>query len=544
MNREFTVAVLGFAAATVVLTFPQAVALTTHVGPHYDSLFSIWRLAWIAHQLPSEPSGLFNANIFYPEPLTLAYSDAILFQGLIAAPFLWIGINPVLIHNVMVLATFVASGAAMFWLVRNFTSSASAGFVAGMIFAFQPYRFGHYSQLELLSGWWIPIAFWLFERAIVSASVTRWSLLGLVVALQTWSSIYYGVFLATALGIVTVVRLGRRGDVRPAGLHKAMVIGVLAGAALVVPYLSPYLKTRPIVGERSVADVTTWSPHPGAYLVTTRDNWLYGRVFGDRAHPEGILFPGVTALVLLCAGAFPPINRSRLAYVVLLLLSFDLSLGFNGFTYPILYAVVLPYQALRVPARLFILVAAALSVLAGCGFARFQNFCRSRLHRRLLAGVVITFIALESATMPLALEPVPTPESVYRWLSRQPRSVVLEWPFPKPSALGFTFDPTYMYFSIGHWQPLVNGYSGFHPPSYIRLLDSLAPFPNEDGIAALRKLGVTYVILHRDFAPGEWDGVNQALRESPGVRLVMTDGPRKDAIIVAVYEIAGDDPSK
>lgn len=112
---------------------------------------------------------------------------------------------------------------------------------------------------------------------------------------------------------------------------------------------------------------------------------------------------------------------------------------------------------------------------------------------------------------------------------------MLEWPFPKPSRLGFTSDPTFMYFSTGHWQQLVNGYSGFHPSSYIRLLDTLTPFPNPAGIAALKRLGVDYLILHRDLAPDEWENVNEALRANPGVRLVMTDSEMKETI--AVYEV-------
>jgi len=544
MVRQIAVVVVGFAAATAILTYPQVVTLTTHVGPHYDALFSIWRLAWIAHRLPDQPLELFSANIFYPEDLTLAYSDALLFQGLIAAPFLWAGLSPVLVHNGLVLATFVASGAAMFWLVRDLTKSAAAGVTAGMIFAFQPYRFGHYTQLELLSGWWIPIAFCLFERAIVSGSVMQWSVLGLVVALQTWSSIYYGVFLVTALGILTIVRLLRAGSVPTMATAKAAAIGALVTGVLVVPYLSPYLNTREIVGERSVAEITTWSPALSTYVVTTRDNWLYGALFGDRAHPEGILFPGVMALVLACAGAFPPINRLRIAYIVLLLLAFDLSLGFNGLTYPLLYETALPYRGLRAPGRLFIVVSAALSVLAGFGFARIETNWRTRVHRLLPVGAVVTLIAAESATMPLALERVPTPDPIYRWLARQPPSVVLEWPFPKPSNLGFTFDPAYMYFSTVHWQQLINGYSGFHPPSYINLINALTPFPNPAGIAALRKLGVDYIILHRDLAPDEWESVNEALRASPSIRLVMTGGPKRDAVTVAVYQIVGLDADR
>jgi hypothetical protein len=532
--RRFSIVVLGFGVATVILTYPQAFTLTTSVGQHYDALFSIWRLAWIAHQLPHRPLELFNANIFYPEHLTLAYSDALLFQGLIAAPFLWIGFSPVLVHNVMILGTFVLSGAAMFWLVRYLTKSSAAGFIAGMIFAFQPYRFGHYTQLELLSAWWIPIAFLIFERAIVSGSVAQWSLLGVVVALQTWSSIYYGVFLATALGILTVVRLLRARDVPWVAIGKAVCIGGLVASVLVIPYLIPYLHTRQIVGERSVAEVTNWSPHLNTYLVTTREHWLYGARFGHLAHPEGILFPGLTALVLALAGAVQPVNRTRIAYIVLLLVAFDLSLGFNGITYPLLYEVALPYRGLRAPGRLFIVVSAAFSVLAGWGFARVENYFRNRVGRVLLAGIAVTLVAVESATMPLNLVRVPTPDPIYRWLAQQPPGVVLEWPLPQPSKIGFTFDPTYMYFSTGHWHQLVNGYSGFHPSSYISLLDILTPFPNPIGIAALRRLGVDYVILH-NLVPGEWDRVNQGLQSTPGIRLVLTDSPMEDA--VAVYQI-------
>jgi hypothetical protein len=39
-------------------------------------------------------------------------------------------------------------------------------------------------------------------------------------------------------------------------------------------------------------------------------------------------------------------------------------------------------------------------------------------------------------------------------------------------------DATYMYYSTAHWKPLLNGYSGFAPPSYFELRDRMAAFPN------------------------------------------------------------------
>ena len=63
------------------MTWPVALHLGTRVPGHDDPLFSIWRLSWIAHALVHEPSHLFDANIYYPHVRTLAYSDAMLFEG-------------------------------------------------------------------------------------------------------------------------------------------------------------------------------------------------------------------------------------------------------------------------------------------------------------------------------------------------------------------------------------------------------------------------------------------------------------------------------
>lgn len=56
-----------------------------------------------------------------------------------------------------------------------------------------------------------------------------------------------------------------------------------------------------------------------------------------------------------------------------------------------------------------------------------------------------------------------------------------------------------MYYATRHWQPLVNGYSGFAPPSYLELLDRLRSFPDEGSIAYLRARGVRYLLVHSPF---------------------------------------------
>jgi hypothetical protein len=69
---------------------------------------------------------------------------------------------------------------------------------------------------------------------------------------------------------------------------------------------------------------------------------------------------------------------------------------------------------------------------------------------------------------------------------------VLHLPIPD-----YPFDAHYMYFSIAHWRPIVNGYSGYEPPTYVevkrRVKDELYEASTLD---YLRQLGVTHVGVH------------------------------------------------
>jgi len=58
--RELLVAGAAFGLLTILATWPQARHLATHTGTHYDALFSVWRMAWVAHQLPADPLHLFD----------------------------------------------------------------------------------------------------------------------------------------------------------------------------------------------------------------------------------------------------------------------------------------------------------------------------------------------------------------------------------------------------------------------------------------------------------------------------------------------------
>src|SRR5678815_5399392 len=146
-TRHAVVAALGLGAALVLLLHQQVRHLD-YVPDLGDPLFSIWRVGWVNHQLLNDPRHLFDTNIFYPEPLTLTFSDPIVVPALTAAPALALGIHPVIVYNLLLLSGFWFSGIAVYLLLVRLTGSARAAFVAGLVYACALYRFDHYSPVS------------------------------------------------------------------------------------------------------------------------------------------------------------------------------------------------------------------------------------------------------------------------------------------------------------------------------------------------------------------------------------------------------------
>src|SRR5262245_60078863 len=110
---ELALAAAASALFAVFLTWPQATNVTSLVASHHDTLFSLWRLSWVAHALQADPRHLFDANIFHPESGTLAYSDAMLLEGFVAAPLIWAGLSTVTAYNLLLLGGVAACGVSM-----------------------------------------------------------------------------------------------------------------------------------------------------------------------------------------------------------------------------------------------------------------------------------------------------------------------------------------------------------------------------------------------------------------------------------------------
>jgi hypothetical protein len=532
------VIILLFVLGTIWFTFPQVTSLDS-VPQHNDPMFSTWRLAWVAHQLRLDPSQLLNANINYPSYRSFLFSDAFLLLGFFATPLIWSGLPPIVAYNVLILASFIFAALAAFVFIRHLTGSTLAGAIGGAIFAFAPIRFGHYVHQELLWTGWIPLSLWALHRTI---ETSRWRY-ALVTALslvaQTYSSIYYGIFLATFLGVVSAcLVLFRVLDWRSEAF-KRLVAGAALSAALIAPYVYLYRQSEKIVGMRPQWEVAQFSAEPQSYLVSPSYNRLYGWTFEKWVSPKAVdetqLFPGICAIVLAAIGLWPPFTRVKVAYLIAMLLAFDLSLGFNGLLYRLVFYLPV-FQGLRATARFSVFVQLGLALFAAYGFSRLlQRTLPSRaLTVTLVAGVAgILFIEYTNRALPLVRAQT-RPSTLSRWLQQQPPStVLLELPVPKADALP-GLDPHYVFESTFHWHPLVNGYTAFVPPRYVHFLERMDDFPDtEQSTDALRKSGADVIVIHPAWlrTKNEIESLNW-FKEQPDFRFEGTFTDHAGSVIV------------
>ena len=511
---------LLFLLLAMVMTYPLALRLSDAVVNYGDPLLNTWIMAWDIHALKTQPLHLFDANNFYPYENTLAYSENLLTTALLAAPWTWLTDNPVLAHNMLTLLSFALGGFCAYLLIEYLTGRSFGGMIGGIVFAFAHYRFGQISHLQLLTSWWIPLAIYFLERFFSQRRNRDLACFAACFIAQAWATIYLGIFLASAVALHVLYRWLTSTDLLKdrslwIRLGAAGLVIAVSIAVLYIPYsqASEVVGTRELEGQNGAALRDYLSAHPNSLAARFR------ALSPVQESPEHTLFPGFVCLALSLWGILKERNhRRKMAfYVVLGLISLILSLGphlhvtrdqpplLEGLPYAVVYRYIPFIRAIRVPARLALLVMLSLAVFAGFGAATVADTARRR--RWIWYGVVAIGLMLDYAAIPLSLVPIEVGDqvpSVYRWLRRQtPNSVIFE--FPTAASPDITGDDVsiprlsrHQYFSVYHWQPLTMGYSGFYPPLFWQSLDYGLQFPSHDSLAYLRGLGVRYVLIHED----------------------------------------------
>lgn len=555
---EHVLALAVYLLLSVVFTYPLIFNMD-RVNGAGDPAVMVWSMAWIQHALTSG-AALYDANIFYPTENALAYTDLLLPSAVFTAPLYLATNNPLLSFNVVLLLTYLLSGYFVYLLARRLLGTRAyalpAALFAGGVYAVSPYRYGHITQLNTMTTYWLPLILLFMHRYLEGGRRFRdLFLVGLFFALNALSGLYYGVFAALMMAAFYVLwSLLNREPPKLRDFAQGLPVFAVFGTVLAI-LLYPYLALSG--GEdhaRSLGTVAGGSFIPAAILTSPPESWFLGwtgEAFGithENGKPvyELTLYPGLAVMILAGYGL---LARNRVPffpalYALLGLVIFVFSLGpaiplgnaYVPLPYYLLYEFVPGFGNLRVPARMWAIVMLSIAVLAAFGVRALMEKLGGKKAVLVLAAISL-FTAIEFVpTLPIDrfIDRGPaTLEPAYEYLAENaPDAVVAEIPFA--SAQDPFRETPRMYRSTYGWWRLVNGYASYFPEGYTGTRDALNALPEDEGLAELRRLGVEYIVVHPDqFEQDGLDGeaVLRGIGREPSLRRVAGD---EEAILYRV----------
>jgi hypothetical protein len=511
-RAEVLIAAAAGVVLSLVMNWPLPARLGSHIGEDLgDPVRTAWQIAWEGHALLHHPAQLYQANAFWPLRDSFAFSDSLL--GYMPAALVGNGAHAALVrYNLLFLFTYALCFFGAYLLARELGVRRLAAVVAGVAFAYAPFRLTMNGHLHVISSGGVPLALFLLLRGYRRRSwkwiAAGWAVAAWQLSLGFTNGLQLG-YLLVALAALCAVVWWRRG--RPA-LGRPVVIATVAGALLFGAVGG--FQARPVLkvshdypqAKRSNYEVSRYSAPPKAFLSAPREDRVWGAVTKPIrktlvSQNEQDQFPGLTifALALLgvaAGGVYTRRLRASLAVAVVALAIFSLGLGVldGDVTWRLVQR--LPgWDGVRTPGRLIMLTSLGLALLAAAGADRLIGAAELRAHGPRLrlvlplaaAGLLALGVLAEGrGSMPNPAVPgVPAAVAA----ARAP-----QMDLPTNSA----YDRIYQYWSSEHFNPVANGVATFSIPAQDALRDWMNEFPNAHSVSLLRHLGVRTVFLHLD----------------------------------------------
>lgn len=566
LAHEGSLVIIGALVLAVLLTWP-ALRHPQHTLPQDlgDPTLVAWMLSWPGHILLSDPTQLWHGNAFFPERWSYAFTDSLFGY----APFGLVGDGPLaaaLRYNIIYVLIHALAFVGAYALVRQLGAEPIGAAVAGVAFAYAPWRLAQAGHLHVISTGGIALALamlarghgWSLRHGFRPEQVRPGWIIGgwLVAAWQVTLGFGVGLPFAYALLLVALVVVagwvGRR-IMRLSGLRRrrsgpaersgpdprtrqpvGRILGAnLAGGAtfsmvavlMALPYLT-VVRLHPHA-QRQIDEVRLFSPPLRGFFTAPAESWLWGLLHADaRASlswaPEMTLLPGFALLGLAAAGMFCSVwsVRARLwlgaGVVVTVLLAMGTAFA-DGVLYRVIYEWLPGWDGLRTPGRLVIWTTLLLGVLAAGTVSALVSRARDlAVHRgsprpggwlRLAALVPLVLVLTEGFNTTPHVVVSPQPEAL-----ATVDGPVLVLPSDQHT------DMQVMMWSTDRFLPVVNGGSGFLPESLAVTRRVTESFPDAASVSHLRSLGVATVVVLPDRVAGtQWEGAVHATGTDLGI---------------------------
>ena len=528
-QRGVILALLAYGLLAVAMTWPAAARLGTHLaGGRSDLWVHQWTYWWVKQSIVEGHSPFYTDLLFHPAGVSLAFHNIAWLN--IAA---WLPLQAIVgsntAYSLIFIAVFALNGFSMYLLAREWTGSAAAAFIGGLIYGFWPYTLSHCDHPNMVFVCWVPLALLYLRRTLEKGQKRDAVLTGVFLALTgitRWQLLVMG---GVVIGLYLLCKCLTERTCRTWRTLGLLALVGLVAAALMAPLATPMVVaqlTRTYPEDVFIDQQDTGQADLLAYVLPSHYHplWgdaafrLYENLIGNRVR---IPFLGYTAIVLALYGTVRRWRTARfwvLAAIVYIVLALGPELRVNGQFYP---QVPMPYRLvgdlffvriLRKPQRFNLFVGLPVGMLASLGVTALLRQRPFKRKSVLLAGVVGALILFEYCPIPYSTTR-PVIPAWYHQLAQEPgHFAVLDLPmYPQ------RFDKWFMFYQITHGKPLVEGHVSRPPREAFVFLDS-TPFLKrlrQDNVMdpalvdvthqlrSLAKADVRYIILHKRFASAE-----------------------------------------
>lgn len=522
-------------------------------------LFNLWTAWWNADRLSHGLADYWQGPIFHPTAGTFTFSEAQ--PTLMAvAPIAWWA-SPTLAYNVYLYLSLVLNGWLAERLLRQIgTADADAAeadnacdwpaICGGVMCLLLPFVHWQFGVLQLVPVWGVLWTLLELDRLARALTLRNGARLGLAFGLTYWLCNYYGLFLSVLLTLAAPVLLARQWRRRRTYCALALAAGVAAlTTAPIVCAQWQYLHQWQFQREpASVAGLAaTWRDYltPYGHVWLPLADWFTGPPARWRLNPGYV--KTVLALCGLACGLRAPVQRRRTLFWsaflgAALLLASAPRVGWSGWNLQQGLSDFWPgFAQIRTPYRFAMFAQLAAIVLAVAGL-RHAQLRLSRHCPPAIATALTATLALLAMTDVLpwraTVNPVPDVADAAhwsRWVEQHtpPDAVLADIPFARgKSEAEHEVSTRAMFYQTVHHRRLIDGYSGYFPPTFRDLRALLVRFPDAESLDRLALFGASFLIVDEQRLSSRQ---RAALQDWPQrLQLRYVDAPRS----VRIYELS------
>lgn len=516
-------AFLIFLGITFLYLFPILKDPRHAIPDTGDSFHNIWIMGTNCSKFLRHNLKLSTANIYYPDNQdTFDFSEKQFIQSSIFLPFYLIK-EPILGYNFQLILSFLSSSIICYFIFLRISNNHRLSILGSIVANYYPFKFLHLPHLQLLSAQWIYLPILYLVSINGKLDSTKKILILWILAtpqLISWGylTIYLYIIMFIILSFSVIFSKNKMVLLKYSTIY--FLITILSCLYFYLPYINQlnrgYFRPKYEFDIYGV-DLVQW-------ITPASNSFLYSNSFLKFSHlsPSYVisgLFSGFTIIIIsFLAFARLTFKNKRITlkiifnlrskwYLIFIFLLSSITLLICGNNIK-LAGITLTKNYLFAISDL-LLFGKSMRYLPSYTIPMF--FCigglislskNKLLNRCWLIVMILLILEFQPIITPTKFDFSANYSDAYKWLqSNNNIQTILEYPIQKSFSSNdpyYRLQFQYMLMSTYHNKDMVNGLTGFFPDFYRETISLLVNFPDTASLNRLKKINVTYVLVHNN----------------------------------------------